>query len=150
MIDHFTLTVSNIKRSKTFYVKALAPLGYAIRMDFGELAGFGDAKKPYFWLKQGDGQPPMHIAFQAKNRAAVDAFHAAAIRAGAKDDGKPGLREHYHPDYYGAFVVDPDGHPIEAVCHLAEGKAARKATHTPAKRTPKQAVRKPAKRVTRK
>ena len=142
MIDHFTLTVADLERSKTFYTEALRPLGYAIRMDFGEMVGFGDSQKPYFWLKTG-AQPSqaMHIAFEAKNRGAVDSFHAAALGAGARDDGKPGVRPDYHPHYYGAFVIDPDGHPIEAVCHAplaAKGSGGAKKTgaakKSPAKR----------------
>jgi len=118
VIDHLTLTVRDLARSKAFYVKALAPLGYAVRMDLAWGCGMGDERKPCFWLKQGDPPSrPTHIAFAARTRAAVDAFHAAALAAGATDDGPPGLRPHYHEHYYGAFVKDPDGHPIEAVCH---------------------------------
>jgi catechol 2,3-dioxygenase-like lactoylglutathione lyase family enzyme len=118
VIDHLTLTVRDLARSRAFYEKALAPLGYLVRMDAPWGCGFGDAHKPYFWLRQGDPPSrPMHIAFAAPDRAAVDAFHAAALAAGAADDGAPGLRPHYHEHYYGAFVRDPDGHPIEAVCH---------------------------------
>jgi catechol 2,3-dioxygenase-like lactoylglutathione lyase family enzyme len=118
MIDHFTLTVRDLKASVTFYTAALKPLGYGVKMDFGDFVGFGDAQKPYFFLRPGAVSPtPQHIAFSAANRALVDAFHVAALKAGARDDGQPGVREQYHPHYYGAFVVDPDGHPIEAVCH---------------------------------
>ena len=131
MIDHFTLTVPEMARAKDFYTRALAPLGYSVLMDFGEMVGFGD-RKPYFWLKSGpNGSQPMHMAFEARSRKAVDEFHAAALEAGARDDGAPGLRKDYHPNYYAAFVVEVNGHPIEAVCHLApaaasERKAARK------------------------
>lgn len=118
MIDHFTLTVKSLAKSRAFYTEVLAPLGYGVALSFKGLIGFGDQVKPYFFLKQGKKpQAPMHIAFAAKRRRDVDAFHAAALRAGAKDDGAPGLRAEYHPNYYGAFVIDPDGHPIEAVCH---------------------------------
>ena len=118
MIDHFTLTVKNGKKSAAFYTKALKPLGYGLTMKWQKLWGFGDARKPYFWLKEGKpATPPQHIAFVAKDRKAVDAFHKAALKAGGKDEGAPGLRPEYHPSYYGAFVIDPDGHPIEAVCH---------------------------------
>jgi catechol 2,3-dioxygenase-like lactoylglutathione lyase family enzyme len=128
MIDHFTLTVSDLARSKQFYSRALAALGYRVLMDFGKVVGFGDDRKPYFWLKEGaKATQPMHIAFQAKDRAAVDAFHTAALKAGARDDGKPGLRKEYHPSYYGAFVIELDGHPIEAVCHTAPVAAKRPA-----------------------
>ena len=118
MIDHMTLTVRNLRSSLDFYRRSLAPLGYRVVMDFKEFVGLGDAHKPYFWLKSGPTPTqPMHIAFMAGSRAMVDAFHAAALEAEGKDDGPPGLRENYHPNYYGAFVIDPDGHPIEAVCH---------------------------------
>jgi catechol 2,3-dioxygenase-like lactoylglutathione lyase family enzyme len=117
MIDHLTLTVRDIEKSRAFYDKALAPLGYELCMSYGGSHGYGANKKPELWLKQGpEPSRPMHIAFVAKKRADVDAFHAAALAAGAKDDGKPGPRP-YHATYYGAFVIDPDGHPIEAVCH---------------------------------
>jgi catechol 2,3-dioxygenase-like lactoylglutathione lyase family enzyme len=121
MIDHLTLTVRDASRSREFYVRALAPLGYAIRMEFGPMCGFGDDRKPYFWLKEGDPPTtPMHLAFRARRRRDVDAFHAAALAAGGKDNGGPGLRPDYHPTYYGAFVIDPDGHNVEAVCHREE------------------------------
>jgi catechol 2,3-dioxygenase-like lactoylglutathione lyase family enzyme len=125
MIDHIGFSVSDYLRAKTFYAKALTPLGYGIAMEVTkaesggkyEGAGFGD-RKPCFWISAGDAlKGPLHVAFAAKSRAAVDAFYKAAIAAGAKDNGPPGLRPHYHPNYYGAFVLDPDGHNIEAVCH---------------------------------
>jgi catechol 2,3-dioxygenase-like lactoylglutathione lyase family enzyme len=117
MIDHLTLTVRDIERSRAFYEKVLLPLGYTVKMEFGQYIGFGDTK-PCLWIKQGSvPTQPMHLAFAARDRAAVDAFHAAALAAGARDDGGPGVRERYHKNYYGAFVIDPDGHPIEAVCH---------------------------------
>jgi catechol 2,3-dioxygenase-like lactoylglutathione lyase family enzyme len=120
VIDHLTLTVKDYEASKAFYSKALAPLGYELKKEFPGFVGFGDARKPYLWLKKGTPvTTPQHIAFVAKDRAAVDAFHKAAIAAGAKDDGKPGIRKDYHPNYYASFVIDPDGHPIEAVCHHA-------------------------------
>jgi len=151
MIDHFTLTVRDIKASVAFYTSALKPLGYGVKMDFGDFVGFGDERKPYFWLKSGAGvtpSQPMHIAFAAKNRALVDAFHDAALKAGGMDDGKPGLREQYHPNYYGAFVLDLDGHPIEAVCHespeAAKAKAAPKAAAPRAAAAKKPAARKAA------
>jgi catechol 2,3-dioxygenase-like lactoylglutathione lyase family enzyme len=141
MIDHFTLTVSDLGRSRAFYEKVLAPLGYGVKMSFEEFVGFGD-RKPYFWLKRGVPHAPMHIAFAAKDRPAVDAFHRVALEAGSQDNGPPGVREEYHANYYGAFVSDPDGHPIEAVCHSAP--AAKK----PAARKP-AAKKKPAKRRSR-
>lgn len=125
MIDHTGVSVSDFARSKAFYQQALAPLGYVLMMEFPasvtggtDVAGFGEPPKPDFWISRGTpNQPPIHIAFRAANRALVDAFYQAAIAAGGRDNGAPGLRPHYHPDYYGAFVLDPDGHNIEAVCH---------------------------------
>ena len=116
MIDHLTVKVRDVGRSKAFYAKALAPLGYEVVMEFGGGVGMGADKKPDLWLAGGK-QEPLHLAFAAKDRKSVDAFYAAAIAAGGKDNGKPGLRKDYHPNYYGAFVIDPDGHNIEAVCH---------------------------------
>ena len=124
MIDHIGLTVADYERSKAFYAKALAPLGYALIMEVteaGPWVGFGVGGKPDFWLGQGEATAPrLHVAFRAQDRAAVRAFYEAAIKAGAGDNGPPGLRPEYHPDYYGAFVLDPDGHNIEAVCHHPE------------------------------
>ena len=120
MIDHTGLTVSNVAKSKAFYGEALAPLGYGILMEWEQSAGFGVAPKPDFWIGQGQPNvPPIHVAFRAESRAQVDAFYRAAIAAGGKDNGAPGPRPHYHANYYGAFVLDPDGHNIEAVCHAA-------------------------------
>jgi len=121
MIDHTGVAVSNFAKSNAFYAAALAPLGYAILMEFEQFAGFGIAPKPDFWIGEGaPNVPPIHVAFRADSRAQVDAFHQAAIAAGGRDNGAPGLREHYHPNYYGAFVLDPDGHNIEAVCHTPQ------------------------------
>jgi catechol 2,3-dioxygenase-like lactoylglutathione lyase family enzyme len=118
MIDHSGVSVSDVARSKAFYRAALAPLGYTMLMEFEQFAGFGVAPKPDFWIGQDKPNvPPIHIAFRAESRAQVDAFYRAAMGAGGKDNGAPGLRPQYHPDYYGAFVLDPDGHNIEAVCH---------------------------------
>lgn len=125
MIDHTGVCASDYARSKAFYSAALAPLGYALLAEFPaavtggtDVAGFGEAPKPDFWLHAGAPQrPPVHIAFRATDRSAVDAFYRAALAAGGRDNGPPGLRPHYHPNYYGAFVLDPDGHNIEAVCH---------------------------------
>jgi len=122
MIDHISLPVADFSKSRAFYIAALAPLGHEVVKEFeGKACGMGIAGKPEFWLV--GGEPPgtrLHIAFRAENRALVDAFHAAALAAGGKDHGAPGLRPHYHPDYYGAFVIDPDGHNIEVVCHAPE------------------------------
>src|SRR5262245_16076782 len=121
MIDHLSLYVSDFARSKRFYEAALAPLGYKTLMEFpGPVAGLGADGKPDFWLAPGKLGHTMHIAFTAAERAVVDAFYRAAITAGGQDNGGPGLRREYHPNYYGAFVLDPDGNNIEAVCHLAE------------------------------
>jgi len=125
MIDHTGLTVSDFGRSKTFYARALAPIGYELLMEFpaaltgdSDVAGFGVPPKPDFWIAAGNPNvPPIHVAFRVTSRTAVDAFYNAAIAAGGRDNGAPGLRPHYHPNYYGAFVLDPDGHNIEAVCH---------------------------------
>ncbi len=124
MIDHTGVSVSDFVRSKAFYTAALGALGYEVAMDFSAVpghppgAGFGEAGKPDFWISQGEpNKPPLHIAFRAANRDQVDAFYKAAMAAGGRDNGAPGVRPHYHPDYYGAFVLDPDGHNIEAVCH---------------------------------
>ena len=118
MIDHTGVAVSDIAKSKAFYRAALAPLGYAMLMEFEEAAGFGVAPKPDFWIGEGaPGKSGVHVAFRADTRAQVDAFHKAAIAAGGRDNGPPGLRPHYHANYYGAFAFEPDGHNIEAVCH---------------------------------
>lgn len=127
--DHIGFTVSDLERSKAFYTKALAPLGIGLVMEVtAEMtgghahAGYGHDGKPYFWLGNGDGalRGKLHVAFTADNRAQVDAFHTAALAAGGHDNGAPGLRPIYHDAYYGAFVLDPDGHNIEAVCQLPE------------------------------
>ncbi len=121
MIDHTGLAVSDFERSRRFYAAALAPLGYRELMALPGVAGFGEPPKPDFWIHQGPpNEPRVHVAFRAASRAAVDAFHRAAVAAGGRDNGAPGLRPHYHPNYYGAFVLDPDGHNIEAVCHTPE------------------------------
>ncbi|HEY6878026.1 MAG TPA: VOC family protein [Polyangiales bacterium] len=125
MIDHTGLNVSNGKKSRAFYDAALKPLGISVQMEVpaehtgGALVlGYGEPGKPDFWIAEGaPNTPRLHIAFRAQTRKDVDAFYAAAIAAGGKDNGPPGIRAHYHPNYYGAFVHDPDGHNIEAVCH---------------------------------
>jgi catechol 2,3-dioxygenase-like lactoylglutathione lyase family enzyme len=125
MIDHTGLDISDPVRSRRFYEAALAPLGYRVLKEIptqftgGAVTfGMGVPPKPDFWLHQGTPQSPrLHVAFRGDDRAAVDAFYRAAIAAGGKDNGPPGLRPHYHQDYYGAFVLDPDGHNIEVVCH---------------------------------
>jgi catechol 2,3-dioxygenase-like lactoylglutathione lyase family enzyme len=117
MIDHIGVAITDLARSLAFYEGALAPLGYAVLMKWEQFAGFGIGKKPDFWIGVGPLVQPVHVAFRAKGRADVRAFYDAAIAAGGKDNGPPGIRAMYHPDYYGAFVLDPDGHNIEAVCH---------------------------------
>lgn len=123
-LDHVALSAADYDVSRVFYEKALAPLGMRTLMEFdegGKVAGIG-AEMPVFWIGDGGGltNGRLHFAFAAKNRAEVDAFYAAAMAAGGKDNGAPGLRAHYHPTYYAAYVFDPDGHNIEAVCHAPE------------------------------
>lgn len=121
MIDHFGLSVADYGISRAFYDAVLAPLGHNRLTEFaipqGMIGGYGSAK-PEFWVSSGGRcSGKIHVAFVAKSRAEVDAFYAAALAAGGRDNGAPGVREIYHPNYYGAFVFDPDGHNIEAVCH---------------------------------
>lgn len=121
IIDHIGLAVTDYQQAKEFFTQALAPLGIELVMEVQGWAGFGRAGKPEFWFgAHKEPNKPMHIAFLAENRAQVRAFYAAAIAAGGKDNGVPGIREIYHPHYYGAFIIGPDGHNIEAVCHLPE------------------------------
>ena len=118
IIDHIGFVISDLEKSKAFYAKCLRPLGIELIMEIQGQVGFGKDGKPEFWFgAEGTHHSKMHIAFTAASREQVDAFYKAAIEAGAADNGKPGIREIYHPNYYGAFVVDPDGHNIEAVCH---------------------------------
>lgn len=117
-LDHIGLSVADYPHSKAFFSSALAPVGITLIMEVEGWAGFGRDGKPDFWFGSGGApQAPMHIAFAAENRAQVDAFYVAALQAGATDNGPPGIRAVYHPNYYGAFVIGPDGHNIEAVCH---------------------------------
>jgi catechol 2,3-dioxygenase-like lactoylglutathione lyase family enzyme len=139
MIDHISVRVADYDRSKKFYEAALAPLGYTLAMEVASGAGFGREFIPDFWVKQGEprnagslteptesislagcGGSAVHVAFSSEDRSSVDAFYRAALAGGARDNGAPGLRPEYHPNYYGAFVLDPDGYNIEAVCHKAE------------------------------
>jgi catechol 2,3-dioxygenase-like lactoylglutathione lyase family enzyme len=130
MIDHLSFYATDFAKTKAFYEKALAPLGYAVVVEMvaewdpawptRRYCGFGLPHKPCLWIaevKEADRATPRHCAFVARDRAAVDAFHAAALAAGGKDNGPPGPRAVYHPNYYGAFVFDPDGNNVEAVCH---------------------------------
>ncbi len=121
MLDHIGIDVSNYPLAKQFYLAALAPLGYTVLVEYGDTAGFGANGSADFWISQGVAtQPIVHVAFQCQQRAQVDSFYAAALQAGGKDNGPPGIREDYAPSYYAAFVFDPDGHNIEAVCHAPE------------------------------
>lgn len=125
MIDHLGITVRDHDASKDFYLNALAPLGIGVVMSVSkqesgrdsDLTGFGYDHNPFFWVGQGTATGAMHLCFTAKTRAAVDDFYEAAMAAGARDNGPPGIRAHYHPNYYGAFVIDPNGINLEAVCH---------------------------------
>ncbi|MBV8565932.1 MAG: VOC family protein [Methylobacteriaceae bacterium] len=128
MLDHIGIAVRDVDRARAFYNGALAPLGIGIIMEVtaeqtgnDAAVGYGAAGKPFFWI--GEVPAPVsrsHVAFVAESRAVVDAFYKAAMAAGGTDNGGPGLRPHYHSNYYGAFVLDPDGHNIEAVCHRPE------------------------------
>lgn len=133
MLDHVSIRVADYDRSREFYAAALAPLGFTLAMEADSGAGFRREGIPVFWVKQGAppstgasaapvqaagcGGPFIHVAFASPDRAGVDAFHRAALAAGGRDNGAPGLRPQYHAQYYGAFVLDPDGYNIEAVCH---------------------------------
>ena len=131
MIDHTGVIVADVARSRAFYEAALAPIGYAVLAEIPaavtgstDVIGFGEPPKPDFWISGATAarpvnHPALHVAFRVRHRAQVDAFYHAAIAAGGSDNGAPGPRPHYHPNYYGAFVLDPDGHNIEAVCHEA-------------------------------
>ncbi len=129
MLDHVGFAVADSERSKRFYEQALAPLGISLLMTVtgdqtesgGTAHGFGNGNNPFFWV--GDNErvgKGTHVAFAVERRALVDAFHHAALAAGGRDHGAPGLRPHYHPHYYAAFILDPDGINIEAVCHKPE------------------------------
>lgn len=128
MIDHLGIAVADHAKTRGFYLSILAPLNISIVMEVsaeqtGDQAhtGFGNEGKPFFWItgrpENTPSGPGVHIAFTAQSRPAVEAFYHAAIDAGAKDNGAPGLRPHYHENYYGAFIIDADGNNIEAVCH---------------------------------
>jgi catechol 2,3-dioxygenase-like lactoylglutathione lyase family enzyme len=120
MLDHVGIRTKKFAALAKFYQKVLAPLGYEKLLEFDEAAGFGQDQKPALWIGASDeASSSMHIAFVSPTRAAVQAFYDAGLAAGGHDNGKPGLRPNYHPDYYAAFVFDPDGNNVEAVCHHA-------------------------------
>lgn len=127
MLDHIGITVSDFDASKAFYSQVLSAIGFSLLIELPaavtgrvDVAGFGAAPKPEFWISPGPVPAGgIHVAFSVDSRAQVDAFHRAALAAGGRDNGAPGLRPHYHPDYYGAFIFDLDGYNIEAVCHSA-------------------------------
>ena len=165
-IDHIGVSVDDYEKAKAFYAAACAPLRMMIIMEFigaeagGEpVVGLGADGKPFLWISGGGKTSPRaHVAIRAETRAQVDAFYAAALAAGGTDNGAPGLRPHYHENYYGAFVLDPDGHNFEAVCHeppaaarkparKAAARSTRKAAARPARSGTRKATRKPAKRA---
>jgi len=127
MLDHIEIHVSDFERSRKFYLSALAPMGYVSRKALATGMGFGVGERDEggdpggeFWIHQGTPcTPRVHVAFRARSRDEVDAFHRAALAVGGRDNGAPGLRPQYHPDYYGAFILDPDGYNVEAVYHRA-------------------------------
>jgi catechol 2,3-dioxygenase-like lactoylglutathione lyase family enzyme len=122
-IDHVTIKVKDLAKAKAFYAAALAPLGYTVLMEWeGKFLGLGVGGKPDLWLgKYEETAPPAHVAIHAGSKQNVDAFHVAALAAGGKDFGAPGIRAEYHPGYYGAFVLDPEGNNLEAVIHDYKG-----------------------------
>ena len=122
MLDHLAIQCADVPTAAAFYDAVLAPLGGSRQMDFGEVIGFGTPERPSFWLNPlADGvNRPIHVAFVAADRATVDAFFAAAVDAGAEVLHEPRIWPEYHPNYYGAFVRDPDGNNVEAVCHEPE------------------------------
>ena len=118
MFDHVGFGVSNLEHSRAFFLNALGSIGVSVVMEGPYGVGMGKNSKPSLWIHEATSvSSPMHIAFTAENRNEVDAFYKAALAAGGKDNGAPGLRPHYHADYYGAFVIGPDGHNVEVVCH---------------------------------
>ncbi|PZQ18225.1 MAG: glyoxalase/bleomycin resistance/extradiol dioxygenase family protein [Ancylobacter novellus] len=135
MIDHMGVHTADIEKARRFYDAALEPLGVSTVMEVTPAqtggyhgVGYGTGEKPFFWLSSESGRAVpdgmrgmgVHVAFEAGSRAAVDAFYAAAMKHGGRDNGPPGVRPHYHPAYYAAFVFDPDGINVEAVCHKPE------------------------------
>lgn len=167
MLDHITLAVRDFERAREFYAKALAALGHSEQMSFEDYLGFGPRGGgiPGFWLKRADAQStPMHLAFRANGHEEVNAFFRAALAAGGVDDGAPGIRAHYRPDYYAAYIVDPEGHHLEVVTLHAQPKASTEeranksvpksgksaSSKKPAKKAAKKADKKSAKKVAKK
>jgi predicted lactoylglutathione lyase len=123
-IDHLTLPVRDLETSQAFYRLALAPFGVEeVRVEGA--VGWGPPGRVDFFIRAGEPAAPLHVAFAAPDRETVDAFHASAVAAGGSDNGRPGLRPRYHPNYYGGYVIDPDGHNVEAVCHEASAVSKR-------------------------
>jgi catechol 2,3-dioxygenase-like lactoylglutathione lyase family enzyme len=150
MLDHISLRVQDFDRALTFYKAALAPIGYAVAMEYPGGAGLGEPGKPDLWISATEKPPhPTHIAFRT-DRARVDAFHAAALAAGGTDNGAPGLRADYHPHYYAAYVFDPEGNNIEVVCHEPPGAKKPASARAAAARRPAKKVRKPPRKPARK
>ena len=152
MLDHVGLRVQDLARVVSFYRAALALIGYQVAMEFATAAGLGEPGKPDLWIMSTDKAPhPTHLAFRT-DRARVDAFHAAALAAGGTDNGPPGLRADYHPHYYAAFVLDPEGNNIEVVCHDPPGAARKPApvrARSASPRRPAKKVKKPARKPAR-
>ena len=151
MLDHVSLRVQDFPRALAFYRSALAPIGYRVAMEFPAAAGLAEAGKADLWITLTDKPlSPAHIAFRT-DRARVDAFHAAALAAGGTDNGAPGLRADYHPHYYAAYVIDPEGNNIEVVCHDPPGLARKApAARAASPRRPAKKVKKPARKPARK
>jgi len=150
MLDHVSLRVQDFSRALAFYKAALAPIGYTVTMEYPGGAGLGEPGKPDLWISATDKAPhPTHIAFRT-DRARVDAFHAAALAAGGVDNGAPGVRADYHPNYYAAFVFDPEGTNIEVVCHHAPGASRPVPARAASPRRPAKKVRKPPRKPARK
>jgi catechol 2,3-dioxygenase-like lactoylglutathione lyase family enzyme len=146
MLDHIGIRAQDFPRLVEFYKAALAPIGYDVQMEFPGVAGMGTKGKPDFWLSGGDGAGnPTHVAFTC-TRAQVDAFHAAALSAGGTDNGPPGIRQDYHPNYYAAFILDPEGNNVEAVCHSAPDAEMMGFTAAAAGRKPARAKAAPKKK----
>jgi catechol 2,3-dioxygenase-like lactoylglutathione lyase family enzyme len=154
MIDHVGVRVQDFSRLVAFYREALAPIGYSVLMEFPDAAGLGTKGKPDLWIMKTDKTPhPTHVAISAAERAHIDAFHAAGLSAGGTDNGPAGLRPDYHPHYYAAFILDPEGNNIEVVCHddpkAPTVKTSKKTAKAPAKVKAKSKA-KPAKKIAKK